>query len=132
MDAELRVCLENCDLSNEQINAIRDEGYLTLEDFALNTYQDITDFAKRVQALPLNRGGVRFGQVHIIKLKGFLYWLKDRQRRDLPLDLDDGGFGDEQLTKCVAEYKAETEKKENDVSEPTWQVESMDEVKAEV
>ena len=53
MDAELRVCLENCDLSDAQINAIRDEGYLLLEDFALNTYQDITNFAKRVQALPV-------------------------------------------------------------------------------
>jgi len=54
MDAELRVSLKNCDLSNEQISAIRDEGYLSLNDFALNTYQDITDFAKRVQALPVN------------------------------------------------------------------------------
>ncbi len=114
MDAELRVCLENCDLSNAQIDAIRDEGYLSLDDFALNTYQDITDFAKRVQALPVGRGHVRFGQVHIIKLKGFLYWLKDRLRRDLPLDLDDGGFGEEQMTRCVAEYKSEIEKKAED------------------
>jgi len=98
MDAELRVCLENCNLSDAQINAIRDEGYLSLKDFMLNTYQDITDFAKRVQALPLNHRGVRFRQVHIIKLKAFLFWLKDRQRRHLPLDLDDGRFGKEQLT----------------------------------
>jgi len=111
MDAKLHICLDNCDLSNKQINAIRDEGYLSLDDFALNTYQDITDFAKRVQALPVNRGGVRFGQVHIIKLKGFLYWLKDRQRRGLPLDLDNGGFGEEQLTRCITEYKSEVEKK---------------------
>jgi len=48
-------------------------------------------------------------------LKGFLYWLKDRLRRGLPLDLDDGGFGKEQLTKCVAEYKSEVEKKEDDL-----------------
>jgi len=115
MDAELRVSLENCNLSDAQINAIRNEGYLSLDDFALNTYQDITNFAKRVQALPIDRGHVRFGQVHIIKLKGFLYWLKDRLRRGLPLNLDDGGFGKEQLTKCVAEYKSEVEKKEDDL-----------------
>jgi len=66
MDAKLRVCLKNCNLSKAQINAIRDEGYLSLNDFAMNTYQDITDFAKRVQALPVNCGGVRFRQVHII------------------------------------------------------------------
>jgi len=115
MDAELRVCLENCDLSKAQINAIRDKGYLSLDDFALNTYQDITDFVKRVQALPVGGGHVRFGQVHIIKLKGFLYWLKDCLQRDLPLDLDDGGFGEEQMTKCVTEYKFKIEKKADDV-----------------
>jgi len=114
MDAELCVCLENCDLSNKQITAIRDEGYLSMDDFTLNTYQDITDFAERVQALPVNRGGVRFGQVHIIKLKGFLYWLKDQQRRGLPLDLNDRGFGEEQLIKSVAEYRSEIEKKDDD------------------
>jgi len=115
MDAELHVSLENCDLSDAQINAIRDKGYLSLNDFALNTYQDITNFAKRVQALPVDCGHVRFGQVHIIKLKGFLYWLKDRLRRGLLLDLDDGGFGKEQLTRCVAKYKSKVEKKEDDL-----------------
>jgi len=114
MDAELCVSLENCNLSNAQINAIRDEGYLSLDDFALNTYQDITDFAKCVQALPVDCSHVRFGQVHIIKLKGFLFWLKDRLRRGLPLDLDDRGFGEEQLTRCIAKYKSKIEKKQDD------------------
>jgi len=84
MDAKLCICLDNCDLSNKQINAIRDEGYLSLDNFALNTYQDITDFAKRVQALPVNQGGIWFRQVHIIKLKGFLYWLKTGRDEDFP------------------------------------------------
>ena len=79
MDAELQVCLENCDLSQAQIDALTQEGYLSMDNFALNCYQDISDMAKRVQALPLNQGGVRFSQVHIMKLKAFLYWLKDRQ-----------------------------------------------------
>jgi len=114
MDAELQVCLENCDLSQAQIDALAQEGYLSMDDFALNWYQDISDMAKRVQALPLNRGGVRFGQVHIMKLKAFLYWLKDRQRRDLPLDLDDGGFGENELTKAISDYQAEQELKDAD------------------
>jgi len=112
MDAKLRVCLENCNLSNAQISTIRDEGYLPLNDFAMNTYQDITDFTKRVQALPVNCGGMSFGQVHIIKLKGFLYWLKDRQRRDLPLDLDDSGFGDEQLTNALRNINLKLKRKQ--------------------
>jgi len=114
MDAELRVCLENCEISEAQIQALRQEGYLSLEDFAYNRYQDISEMAKRVQALPVDRGGVRFGQVHILKLKAFLWWLKDRLRRGLPLDLDDGGFGEEQMTKSIQQYMAEEEMKDAD------------------
>jgi len=66
MDAKLRVCLENCDISETQIQALTQEGYLSLEDFAYNRYQDISKMAKRVQALPVQRGGIRFGQVHIL------------------------------------------------------------------
>ncbi len=54
MDAELQACLENCDLLQAQIDALTQEGYLSMDDFALNRYQDISDMAKRVQALPLN------------------------------------------------------------------------------
>jgi len=96
MDAELRVCLENCSCSEVQIGTLMEEGYLLLEDFAFNQYQDISMFSKRDQALPVNRGGVQFGQLHIIKLKAFLYWVKDCQCRGLPLNLDDGGFGGKQ------------------------------------
>jgi len=91
--------------------ALREEGYLSLDDFALNQYQDISEFAKRVQALPVNRGGVRFGQLHIIKLKAFLYWLMDRQHRGLRLDLDDGGFGKNELEMAVIKYRAKEERK---------------------
>jgi len=112
MDFDLQACMETCGLSPQQIDALVQEGYISMDDFAMNRYQDISEMAKRVQALPVNRGGVRFGQVHIMKLKAFLFWLKDRQRRGLPLNLDDDGFNDPQLEKAVQEYRAEVELKE--------------------
>jgi len=96
------------------VPTMREEGSLSLDDFALNQYQDISEFAKRVQALPVNRGGMQFRQLHIIKLKAFLYWLKDRQRRGLPLNLDDGGFGENKLEMAVIEYRAKEERKEKE------------------
>ena len=63
MDAVLLVCLQNCDLSQAQIQALREEGYLSMDDFTLNHYQDIDDMAKQVQVLSVARGGMRFGQV---------------------------------------------------------------------
>jgi len=110
----LQACMETCGLSQQQIDALVQEGYILMEDFAMNRYQDISEMAKRVQALPVNRGGVRFGQVHIMKMKAFLFWLKDRQRRGLPLNLDDDGFNDPQLDKAVQDYRAEVEQKEAD------------------
>ena len=114
MDTELQMCLENCDLSTAQVQALALEGYLMLDDFANNRYQDISEMAKRVQALPPDRGGVRFGQGHIHKLKAFLWWLKDRVHRGLALDLDDGGFGEEQLATSMQEYLADEEWKDTD------------------
>jgi len=82
------------------------------EDFAYNHYQDISKMAKRVLALPVQWGGIQFGQVHILKLKAFLWWLKDHQWCNLPLDLNGGGFGEEQMTEAIQQYMAEEEMKE--------------------
>ncbi len=47
----------------DQINASTQEGYLSMDNFTLNHYQDIDDMAKQVQVLSVARGGMRFGQV---------------------------------------------------------------------
>jgi len=104
MDFDLEACMETCGLSPQQIDTLVQKGYISMDDFAMNHYQDILEMAKRVQALPVNRGGVCFSQVHIMKLKSFLFWLKDHQRRGLPLNLDDDGFNEPQLEKAVQDY----------------------------
>jgi len=86
MDFDLQACMETCSLSQQQINALVQEGYISMDDFMMNRYQDISEMAKCMQVLPVNRR-VYFGQVHIMKLKAFLFWIKDRQHRGLPLNL---------------------------------------------
>jgi len=49
-----------------------------MTDFSLNRYSDIDSFAKKLQALPIARGGVNLGHMHVIRLKAFLYWLENR------------------------------------------------------
>jgi len=113
MDINLKACLAECGLLDEQIEALEEEGYISLQDFVLNSYNNILELAKRVQVLPFNHGGMQFGQVHIIKLKGFLYWLKDRQRRGLLLDLDNIEFSQEELQGAVVAFCIENNEKDS-------------------
>jgi len=114
MDFDLQACMETCGLSPQQIDALVQEGYILMDNFAMNQYQDISDMAKCVQALLVHQGGACFGQVHIMKLKACLFWLKDQQRRGLPLNIDDNGFNDPQLEKVLQDYWAKVELKEAD------------------
>jgi len=118
MDINLTACLAECGLSDKQIEALEEEGYITLQDFALNSYNNILELVKRVQVLPINHGGTRFGQVHIIKLKDFLYWLKDRQRRGLLLELDNVEFGQEELQGAVVAFCIENDEKDSKMVMP--------------
>jgi len=58
MEINLEASLDQCGLSQEQIDAIGREGYLTLTDFSLNQYSDIESFVKKLQALPTARGAL--------------------------------------------------------------------------
>jgi len=80
MEIDLQASLDQCGLSQEQIDAVAKEGYLTITDFSLNQYSDIESFAKKLQALPTARGGVNMGHMHVLKMKALLYWLKNRER----------------------------------------------------
>jgi len=116
MDAGFRASLLVCGLSQAQADALAQEGYLTYEDFSLSRYEDISDMPKRVQALSVAHGGVHFGHMHIVKMKAFLFWLKDRQRRDQQLNPGAGGFGQAELTQAITHYQAELEMKAAEVT----------------
>ncbi len=78
MEIDLSSCLDQCGLSQAQIDALECEGYLTMTNFSLNRYSDINSFAKKLQALLVAQGGVNLGHMHVIQLKAFLYWLKNQ------------------------------------------------------
>ena len=56
MEIILSASLDQCGLSERQIEAIAEEGYLTITDFSLNRYSDIDGFVKKL-SLPPERGG---------------------------------------------------------------------------
>jgi len=102
MEIDLQASLDQCGLSQAQIDAVGREGYLTLTDFSLNQYADIESFAKKLQALPVLRGGVNMGHMHVLKMKALLYWLKDRDRRGIDIYEDyDEDFGQVELLASI-------------------------------
>jgi len=52
MEFILAASFDQCGLSERQINAMTEEGYLTLTDFLLNRYSDIDMVMKKVGPSP--------------------------------------------------------------------------------
>jgi len=84
MEIILSASLNQCSLSKRQIKAIAKEGYLTITDFSLNRFSDIDGFAKKL-SLPPERGGIKLGHMHVLRMKAFLYWLKSLSRHGINL-----------------------------------------------
>lgn len=61
------------------------EGFHDLSDFGIMNSRDITEMTSKLSKLPMNRGGMRIGAVHVRRLEGLVYWVMDRQRRSQPL-----------------------------------------------
>jgi len=105
MEILLAASLDQCGLSERQIQAVGEEGYLTITDFSLNRYSDIDSFAKKLQALPPERGGMRLGHMHVLRLKAFLYWLKNLTRRGIDLYDVNEDFGQYELEESIKSLK---------------------------
>jgi len=101
MELLLVASLDQCGLSEQQIEAIAEEGYLMITNFSLNWYTDIDSFMKKLQALPPERGGVRLGHMHVLRLKAFLYWLKNQSRRGIDLYDPREDFGQYELHESI-------------------------------
>jgi len=78
MEFILAASLDQCGLSERQIEAIAKEGYLTLTNFLLNRYTDIIDSIAKKLVMSRERGGIKLGHMHILHLKALLYWLKNQ------------------------------------------------------
>ena len=67
--------LATAGLNNDQIAAIRAEGFDDLSDFLTVTDKEINDMAGRITGLAAARGGTRIGVVHIKKLQAVAFWI---------------------------------------------------------
>jgi len=105
MEIILSASLDQCGLSQIQIEAIAKEGYLMITNFSLNRFSDIDGFTKKL-SLPLERGGVKLGHMHVLCMKAFLYWLKSLSRCRIDLYDKREDFGQYELKECVKALEA--------------------------
>ena len=105
MEILLAASLDQCGLSENQIEAIAEEGYLTVTDFSLNRFSDIDNFAKKL-SLPPARGGVNLGYMHVLRLKALLYWLKNQTKRGVDLYDEREDFGQYELEESIKALEA--------------------------
>jgi len=100
MEFILAASLDQCGLSERQIDAIADEGYLTLTDFSLNRYSDIDSIAKKFTMIR-GQGAIKLGHMHVLRLKALLYWLKNQVRRGIDLYDEREDFGQYELEESI-------------------------------
>jgi len=105
MEILLSASLDQCGLSERQIEAIAEEGYLTVTDFSLNRFSDIDNFAKKL-SLPPAKGGVNLGYMQVLRLKALLYWLKNQVKRGVDLYDEREDFGQYELEECIKALEA--------------------------
>jgi hypothetical protein len=80
-EEELLVAQEECGLNDDQIEALADEGFETLEDYGAVKEIDFRKMLTRLSTLPQGEA-VRFGQVQISKLLAVRAWVTDCLRRE--------------------------------------------------
>lgn len=87
--ADLHTVLTNIGMVNvaDRNTLVDVEGFASIADLGiLDGDNDINEMAKRLASRPAAAGRVIIGTVLIKRLQGLVWWVRDRQKRDLPLD----------------------------------------------
>ena len=85
---ELNAVFMTCRINNAAVraNIITWEGFTQIEDLGvLETDTDVTEMAKRMAARTQAEGRVLLGTVVIKRLQMLVWWVRDHQKRGLPL-----------------------------------------------
>jgi hypothetical protein len=85
---ELNTVFMTCSINDARMraNIIAREGFTQLEDLGvLETDTDVTEMAKRMASRTQAEGRVSLGTVVIKCLQMLVWWVRDHQKRDLPL-----------------------------------------------
>ena len=74
--------------NREQCLKMREEGYSTLSDLINWEYKDVRSLLENLSNRPTSRGGQQFGDRKIKQLQALSWFLTDRSRRGLSIDLE--------------------------------------------
>jgi uncharacterized membrane protein YgcG len=113
----VRLALGVCGASEDQMDAIINEGFDGMSDLLILDEKDITDMMSNITKLPVNRGGVRIGAVLTKKVKALVYWCREQQRQDLELDAN--RFTEEELKATLQRMAVEAGDDETKPELPT-------------
>ena len=101
----VRMALVVCGATQEQVDAIVQEGFTEMADLAIMDDKEIADMMTNITRLQANRGGVRIGAVVTKKVKALVYWCKEQKRQGKDLDANqfDQGALEDTLTRMAVE-----------------------------
>jgi hypothetical protein len=75
--------------SPPQCDAIVVEGFTNIDNLRDALLKDVSHICTTISKLSNARGGVRVGCALVCRLKGFVWWVKDRQHRDQDVEVAD-------------------------------------------
>jgi len=89
---DLHLVLETCGILDAvtRANIINREGFQSLADLGvLETDTDVSDMAKRLASRTQAEGRVYLGTVVVKRLQMLVWWVRDHQKRGLPINAAD-------------------------------------------
>jgi hypothetical protein len=89
---ELNMVFQTCGIADPatRTNIINREGFTSLEDLGvLETDTDVSDMAKRLASRTQAEGRVYLGTVVVKRLQTLVWWVRDHQKRGLPVSAAD-------------------------------------------
>ncbi len=89
---DLNMVFETCGIADAatRTSIINREGFTSLADLGvLETDTDVSDMAKRLASRPQAQGRVYLGTVIVKRLQTLVWWVRDHQKRGLPVNAAD-------------------------------------------
>jgi hypothetical protein len=108
-ELDLRAALATCGLTVPQCDVlVNNEGFTSLASVGvLGGDTDVTEMAKRLASRTVVDGRTILGTVQIKNLQALVFWVKDRQKRGLNLDVNDWTPAEITLTMATKEVRKE-------------------------
>lgn len=91
--------------TDRQVNALVKDGYGRADDLAYWTYEDITAWVANKEKLRNNAGGAAFGDMRKKGLIGLAWWVTEKLRTGLPVDVAE--FDDDAWRASIIEARVE-------------------------